>query len=76
EMSVGTWETEKGIFFSSILRDITERKASEDKINDLVYLDPLTGLPNRRLFNDRLDSLLRQADERGFNFSLFYMDLD
>ena len=76
EMSVGTWETEKGVFFSSILRDITERKASEDKINDLVYLDPLTGLPNRRLFNDRLDSLLRQADERGFNFSLFYMDLD
>jgi len=76
EMSVGTWETEKGIFFSSILRDITERKASEDKINDLVYLDPLTGLPNRRLFNDRLDSLLRQADERGLNFSLFYMDLD
>lgn len=76
EMSVGTWETEKGIFFSSILRDITERKASEDKINDLIYLDPLTGLPNRRLFNDRLDSLLRQADERGLNFSLFYMDLD
>lgn len=76
EMSVGTWETEKGVFFSSIIRDITERKASEDKINDLVYLDPLTGLPNRRLFNDRLDSLLRQADERGLNFSLFYMDLD
>ncbi|MEZ0481538.1 EAL domain-containing protein [Planococcus sp. SSTMD024] len=76
EMSVGTWETENGIFFSSILRDITERKASEDKINDLVYLDPLTGLPNRRLFNDRLDSLLRHADERGLNFSLFYMDLD
>ena len=76
EMSVGTWETEKGVFFSSVIRDITERKASEDKINDLVYLDPLTGLPNRRLFNDRLDSLLRQADERGLNFSLFYMDLD
>ncbi|WP_271853261.1 bifunctional diguanylate cyclase/phosphodiesterase [Planococcus maritimus] len=76
EMSVGTWETEKGVFLSSILRDITERKASEDKINDLVYLDPLTGLPNRRLFNDRLDSLLRQADELGLNFSLFYMDLD
>lgn len=76
EMSVGTWETEKGVFFSSILRDITERKMSEEKINNLVYLDPLTGLPNRRLFNDRLDALLRQADERGMNFSLFYMDLD
>lgn len=76
EMSLGTWESEKGTFFSSIIRDITERKISEEKINDLVYLDPLTGLPNRRLFNDRLDSLLKQGDQKGLTFSLFYMDLD
>lgn len=76
EMSLGSWETEKGMFFSSIIRDITERKISEEKINDLVYLDPLTGLPNRRLFNDRLTSLLEQSKETQATFSLFYMDLD
>lgn len=76
EMSLGSWETEKGVFFSSIIRDITERKISEEKINDLVYLDPLTGLPNRRLFHDRLSSLLEQSHKIETNFSLFYMDLD
>ncbi len=74
EMSLGTWETEKGLFFSSIIRDISERKQIEEQINDLVYLDTLTGLPNRRLFNDRLDALLAQGSES--TFSLFYIDLD
>ncbi|WP_445002540.1 EAL domain-containing protein [Exiguobacterium alkaliphilum] len=73
EMSLGTWDTEKGLFFSSIIRDISERKQVESRINDLVYLDTLTGLPNRRLFNDRLDALLSQDD---VTFSLFYIDLD
>lgn len=76
EMSLGSWETEKGIFFSSIIRDITERKCTEAKINDLVYLDPLTGLPNRRLFHDRMDSLLQQSEESRQPFSLFYIDFD
>lgn len=76
EISLGTWKTEKGVFFSSIIRDITERKLSEEKIKDLVYLEPLTGLPNRRLFNERLSTLLEQAKSTGTSFSLFYMDLD
>ncbi|TAA73315.1 bifunctional diguanylate cyclase/phosphodiesterase [Planococcus salinarum] len=76
EISLGTWKTEKGVFFSSIIRDITERKLSEEKIKELVYLEPLTGLPNRRLFNERLSTLLEQAKRTGTNFSLFYMDLD
>ncbi|WP_246514334.1 EAL domain-containing protein [Exiguobacterium alkaliphilum] len=74
EMSLGTWTTEKGMFFSSIIRDISERKQIQEQINDLVYLDTLTGLPNRRLFNDRLDALLAQGNES--TFSLFYIDLD
>ncbi len=76
EMSLGTWQSEQGVFYSSIIRDITERKISEEKINNLVYLDPLTGLPNRRLFHDRLESLIKQAGETDLIFSLFYMDLD
>ncbi|MCM3609873.1 EAL domain-containing protein [Planococcus sp. MERTA32b] len=76
EISLGTWETEKGVFFSSIIRDITDRKLSEEKISELVYLEPLTGLPNRRLFNERLGKLLDSANESGSSFSLFYMDVD
>ncbi|WP_423903108.1 EAL domain-containing protein [Exiguobacterium marinum] len=74
EMSIGTWKTGKGIFFSSIIRDISERKRIEAQINDLVYLDPLTGLPNRRLFSDRLNALLGQGQSE--QFALFYIDLD
>src|SRR5690606_22557891 len=45
EMSLGTWKIDHNIFFSSIIRDITERKNTEAKINGLVYRDSLTGLP-------------------------------
>lgn len=76
EMSLGSWETEEGIFYSSIIRDITERKITEEKISSLVYLDSLTGLPNRRLFNDRLALAIDQAQEHGQAFSILYIDLD
>lgn len=76
EMSLGTWEVEEGIFFSSIIRDITARKQTEERISSLVYLDPLTGLPNRRLFNERLTSLLNLARENKHVFSMLYLDLD
>ncbi|PSL40747.1 PAS domain S-box-containing protein/diguanylate cyclase (GGDEF)-like protein [Planomicrobium soli] len=76
EMSLSTWQTDEGTFFSSIIRDVTERKQSEEKINSLVYLDPLTGLPNRRLFHERLDQALNEAAEKENIFSLLYLDLD
>ena len=76
EMSLGSWETEEGVFYSSIIRDITERKITEEKISSLVYLDSLTGLPNRRLFNDRLALAIDQAQEHGQVFSILYIDLD
>ena len=76
EMSLGTWETDKGFYFSSIIRDITERKITEEKISSLVYLDPLTGLPNRRLLSDHLTSALDQAKENKLVFSILNIDLD
>lgn len=76
DISLGSWVTEQGVFFSSIIRDVTERRQSEEKISRLVYLDPLTGLPNRRLFNDRLTSVLARAEKNEKCFSLLYMDLD
>lgn len=76
EMSVGTWKTDDGLFFSNIIRDISERKETEEKINRLVYLDPLTGLPNRRLFSDQLESELEKVTDSTHNFSVLYIDLD
>lgn len=49
----------------SIQRDITERKIAEQQIYDLAFLDPLTGLPNRRLFYDRLHRTLLNVITEG-----------
>lgn len=76
ELSTGKWETAKGPYYSLIIRDITDRKATEEKISNLVYLDSLTGLPNRRLFNDRLDLSIDQALENSTLLAVLYLDLD
>ena len=43
------------------IEDITERKKYEEKIQQMAFHDSLTGLPNRKLFSDRLGIVLAQA---------------
>lgn len=76
ELSLASWKEEGDIFFSSIIRDITERKRNEEKINQMVYRDPLTGLPNRLLLNDRLSQALDQANENKQTLGIMFIDLD
>ncbi|MGE8203217.1 EAL domain-containing protein [Heyndrickxia sp. NPDC080065] len=76
ELSLATWVEEGNTYFSSMIRDITERKRTEAKINQMVYLDPLTGLPNRRLLNDRLSLALDQAEKNKQTIGIMFIDLD
>ncbi|MFC0187068.1 EAL domain-containing protein [Fictibacillus aquaticus] len=76
ELSLATWNEDNQVFFSSIIRDITERKRNEQKINQMVYRDPLTGLPNRLLLSDRLSQALEQANENKQNIGILFIDLD
>lgn len=59
-------------FFS----DISERKASEQRIHRLAYYDALTHLPNRTLFQDRLHTALQSADRQKTWVVLMFLDLD
>ena len=59
-------------FFS----DISERKASEQRIHRLAYYDALTHLPNRTLFQDRLYNALQQAERQQAWVVLMFLDLD
>ena len=57
-------------------QDITERKQSEEKIRQMVYHDSLTGLPNRKLFSDRLGIALAQAQRNQKDVGIAMLDLD
>lgn len=57
-------------------RDITERKQTEYQVWRSANFDGLTGLPNRRLFLDRLEQTLLEAERKGASFALLFVDLD
>ncbi len=59
-----------------IVRDITERKQLEERIQHLANYDNLTGLPNRVLFYDRLRQAINLAERNHHELSLLYLDLD
>lgn len=60
-----------------ISRDITARKQMEDQLYEQAFYDPLTRLPNRALFLDRLNHVLRRARRRGdYQYSVLFLDID
>ena len=62
--------------YVATLRDITKRKQLEEEVQQLAYYDPLTRLPNRRLFNDRLSQTLARAKRAQSRMALMFIDLD
>jgi diguanylate cyclase (GGDEF)-like protein len=56
--------------------NITERKQAEEKIRQMAYHDSLTGLPNRKLFSDRLGIALAQAKRNQKGVAVTMLDLD
>ena len=63
-------------FFSTIARDIRERKAYEAKLQYLAHHDALTGLPNRALLGDRALQAIAHAKRGDRPTALLVMDLD
>ena len=61
---------------SGVLRDITDRKAMEARLEHQATHDPLTGLPNRVLLLDRLEVALGRAERTGSALAVLFVDLD
>ena len=57
-------------------RDITEKIEANQRIQTLSYSDLLTGLPNRRLLEDRFEVALALAQREGTPFALLFLNLD
>jgi diguanylate cyclase (GGDEF)-like protein/PAS domain S-box-containing protein len=62
--------------YVGIFTDVTERKAAEARIEYLAHHDPLTGLPNRVLFRDRVERAIAHAERTQSQLALMFLDLD
>ncbi|MCR4509397.1 EAL domain-containing protein [Pseudomonas sp. 32.2.56] len=58
------------------LADTTQRKAAEQRIEQLAYYDPLTSLPNRRLQHERLERALQASENSRQRGAVLFIDLD
>lgn len=59
-----------------LAEEITERKQAEERARQLAYYDPLTGLPNRVLYNDHLSLVLAHAQRVKEKLAVLFLDLD
>ena len=59
-----------------LVRDISERKRTEEQIRRLAYCDSLTGIPNRQAFLETLERELVRSKEHDKKFAVLFMDLD
>jgi diguanylate cyclase (GGDEF)-like protein/PAS domain S-box-containing protein len=62
--------------YVALLSDITEKKRSDEIIWEHANYDPLTHLPNRRLFRDRLQQEIKKTQRAGLSLALLFIDLD
>ncbi|OIO73614.1 MAG: hypothetical protein AUJ57_04100 [Zetaproteobacteria bacterium CG1_02_53_45] len=76
ELAVSEVFIEQSRHFVGIVRDISERKQAEEKIRKMAHFDQLTNLPNRALFNDRIDHSLTLAKRHTEQLALLFIDLD
>jgi len=62
--------------YISVFSDITSLKKSQEKLDFLAHHDPLTELPNRLLFNARLEHAVKHALRKNSRLALLFLDLD
>jgi diguanylate cyclase (GGDEF)-like protein/PAS domain S-box-containing protein len=77
-LSINVVEDEAGAVshYVALFSDITTTKRNEERLDRLAHYDPLTGLPNRTLFRERLEQALALAERRGAPLGLLFIDLD
>ncbi|MBC7906489.1 MAG: EAL domain-containing protein [Rhodospirillaceae bacterium] len=62
--------------YLAVFNDITELRRKDEHIHHLAYHDPLTGLPNRRLLQDRLNHAVAVAERHAQSLALIFIDVD
>jgi diguanylate cyclase (GGDEF)-like protein/PAS domain S-box-containing protein len=62
--------------YVAVFSDISSIKQSQERLDFLAHHDPLTGLPNRLLFNDRLEQAMKHAERNQTALAVVFLDLD
>jgi diguanylate cyclase (GGDEF)-like protein/PAS domain S-box-containing protein len=77
-LNIAAVRDEQGVLtnYVSVFSDITSRKQVEERLNYLANHDPLTRLPNRTLFQERLSRALTRAHRNQSIVALLFIDLD
>jgi diguanylate cyclase (GGDEF)-like protein/PAS domain S-box-containing protein len=77
-LSVSTLARKSGevTHYVGIFSDITRQKLTEARLERLAHYDPLTKLPNRALFRDRLNRAIIRAERNSMSVALIFLDLD
>ena len=76
EYNVGNFQWDGKAQRLIIVRDLSERRAAEERIRFLALHDVLTGLPNRAQLDDKLSHRISTAHRLNDTFSVFFIDLD
>jgi diguanylate cyclase (GGDEF)-like protein/PAS domain S-box-containing protein len=76
ELSIGYWKINGDIFFTTIFRNMSERKQFEDQLKYLATVDHLTGILNRRTGLMLIEQALKTAKRTNSEITLSYLDLD
>jgi diguanylate cyclase (GGDEF)-like protein/PAS domain S-box-containing protein len=66
----------KAIYYLGVFTDITLRKLESDQLLHYAYYDPLTDLPNRRFFRERLEQAIKVANRNKTKLAVLFVDLD
>lgn len=73
---VETSETGEAERSFGTLQDVTDQRAAEERINFLAHYDPLTGLPNRALMKDRIDTAISFAKRHEKKLAVLAVNID
>ncbi|HEY3268004.1 MAG TPA: PAS domain S-box protein [Armatimonadota bacterium] len=76
EVSIQSASTGENRVVLAVARDTTERAAFEEQLTHQAFHDPLTGLPNRALFMDRLEHALTSSSRRQDGVGVLFLDVD
>jgi diguanylate cyclase (GGDEF)-like protein/PAS domain S-box-containing protein len=76
ELAITVIEVQGQHEFSAFIRDITNKKESEELIWKQANFDKVTGLPNRHMFHDRLEQEIKKAHRASLQMALLFIDLD